>query len=145
MHKTSLITRPPHELQTHVSNVYSTSTTNSMSKTELLIFFSNTLFCQVLLDVQAKYYKYPWLFTFPHIFYSIHQHILLALLLKHMQISKIKYWWKKVSRIWPTTFHHIYCHHHGASHQSLLDYYKNYLTGLSASIFALYNLTLSLS
>lgn len=106
-------------------------------KTELLIFFSNICFVRSFQMCKPKYYSYPWLLTFPHTCDSIHHYTLLALLLKHIRISVIKYWWKKkISRIWPTAFHHIYCHHHSASHQTLLDYYKNHLPALPASIFA---------
>lgn len=79
-----------------------------MSKTKLLISFSNTCFGRSFQMLKPKYQLSSKLCLSSQ-FYSIHQHILLALLSNHIQIPIIKYWRKKYSesglplRITPAT------------------------------------------
>lgn len=67
-----------------------------MSKTKLLISFSNTCFGRSFQMLKPKYQLSSTLCLSSQ-FYSIHQHILLALLSNHIQIPIIKYWRKKYS------------------------------------------------
>lgn len=146
MHKTSLITRLPHELQTHISNVYSTSTIKSDCPKLNSWFCSQHLLYQILLNVQAKILQLSLtLHPSSHLWFNPSAYPISSNFKTYTNFNKKILAKKKLSRIWPTTSHRIYCHHHGTSPQSFLDYYKNHLTHLPASIFTPHNLTLSLS
>lgn len=107
-----------YEVQTHIANVYSTCMggclTHIISKTELLIFFSNTFFGRLFQVLRPKYYSLSMtVYLSSHLLVNPSAHTISYF--SNIQISIIKYWWNKHSESLLTTFYHIYCHHHGPS------------------------------
>lgn len=108
--------------------------THIMSKTKLLIFFSNT-FGRSFQALKPKYYSLS-------VTVYLSSHLLVnpsaptISYFPNIQISIIKYWWKKYSESLLTTFYHIYHHHHGPAPSISLSDYRNHLTSLPTSIIA---------
>lgn len=147
MHKTSMITRPP------------TWTPNSYVQSLLKIYRWVSNIPNLKCPKPNSWFSFPTpaladpsrcssyntrviLNSSP--FFTSFIHIspyLVSSTFKHIKISIIKYWRKKIFRIWLTT-PHLACHCRGPSYQSLslLDYYEDHLSGLPAFIFAPGNL-----
>ena len=128
-----------YELQTHIANVYSTCMggclTHIMSKTELLIFFSNTFFGRSFQALRPKYYSLSMtVYLSSHLL--VNPSVPTISYFPNIQISIIKYWWNKYSESLLTAFYHIYCYHHGPAPSISLSDYRNHLTSLPTSIIA---------
>lgn len=89
-----------YELQTQIANVYSTCMggclTHIMSKTELLISFSNTFFGRSFQALRPKYYSLSMtVYLSSHLL--VNPSAPTISYFPNIQISIIKYWWNKYS------------------------------------------------
>lgn len=89
-----------YELQTHIANVYSTCMggclTHIMSKTKLLISFSNTFFGRSFQALRPKYYSLSMtVYLSSHLL--VNPSAPTISYFPNIQISIIKYWWNKYS------------------------------------------------